>query len=403
MSTDHEPPGIDVPDGSEPTIDMRSLSYVMTYDHLTCPICKMPFINPYTTICGHTFCRSCIMEAIKSPMGSRCPLDRTPLKYNESLEGNHTHHSKPSDNQIFPAPIIITNIADDLKVKCMNKERGCNWVGSRWEIKIHILKYCPYTRFVCGKDDISGKACNKLCERRLLSSNTCPHIKYPCPKCEKLISTVELDWHLKHECDKNMMTCHGCNLEFPLKVFEDHEKYCEKIHVKCPGARFGCEWRGSRDMLKKVHRDECMFVKLSGYLESQEKKVNTLSHENTLLKSEFSSVLDSVIQGKITNLGFPLDVDEIEQSDASSDQILGSMEDDYAQLISDFEKLRLGAQKTKRTLAEISASKQMMVGLASDNVQIKEEITNQWLALTTLRRQMQMLLMDRRRDAKTKL
>ncbi|VEU23491.1 DEKNAAC104594 [Brettanomyces naardenensis] len=441
----HEAEGFDVT-GDDPDlyIDVRSLTYTVKYDHLVCPICQQPFLNPYTTICGHTFCRACIMQAIRSPMGSKCPLDRTPLFYEERLErpqnsGHYSRHRSSStslerledsssaddspsrENEIFPAPIIISNITDDLKVRCMNNARGCEWVGPRWQIKLHLLKHCGYTRFVCGKTGIDGKICTKLCERRFMERKSeddsedgdgneeadsdsgndstdygCPHIEYPCPKCEQMVSQIDQEWHLKHECPKNMVVCHGCNFEFSMKLFETHEKYCEKIHVKCPGAKFGCSWRGSRDILKDVHLPECIFVKLSEYLEKQETRMDNLSHENSFLKSELSTILDSVIQGRLTNLGFPLDLEEVPRGGVT-DSVLGSMEEDYAQLISDFEKLRLNAQRAKRALTELEVSKQMISGLAADNLQIKEEMSSQRLALNSIRQQLQFILMDRRR------
>ncbi len=441
--TDHEPPGIDlVTENTEFNIDIRSLEYVLTYEHLICPICKTPFVNPYTTTCGHTFCRSCLLEALRSPLGCRCPLDRIPLRVrDEVLNGenflnvkSNTHYNEEnatslssydiennsadsgSEDDIFPAPIIISNIADDLKVRCINRKRGCIWTGPRWEIKTHILKTCSYTRLTCGRVGSNGQVCKKLCERRFLcigdddkttnheNNNrhgqlVCPHLKHPCKFCKKMISTVELEWHLNNDCTLNVKHCHGCNLEFPVKTFKTHEKYCEKLHVKCPGWRFGCTWKGSRELLMKVHSHECTFIKLSSYLERQEQKLENVSKENAFLKTEMSSILDSVIQGRVNNLGFPMDMEEIS---LDSERLAGinskrDGKDGYSELLFDFEKLRLGTQKAKRALNELELSKKIITDLAVDNCQMKEELKNQKFALNTMHQQLQFVLMDRRR------
>lgn len=104
--------------------DIRNAKYKSPTDHLNCPICQQPFINPLTTICGHTYCKECIYECFKmaksnssSSSSSRtdeltgyCPLDRTPL------DGANI-------NDLFPTPLIITNLIDELKfiVPIMNE------------------------------------------------------------------------------------------------------------------------------------------------------------------------------------------------------------------------------------------------------------------------------------------
>lgn len=445
LKTDHEPPGIDVvKKDADINIDVRSLEYILTYEHLICPICKTPFINPYTTTCGHTFCRSCLFEALRSPLGCRCPLDRIPLHVNDRLLHNDDFSNVTSyaqqnddnssginsddvrnddedvgsaaDNDIFPAPIIISNIADDLKVWCINRKRGCTWTGPRWEIRTHVLKSCLYTRIICGRKGRDGRPCKKLCERRFLIGNSgddasnhesndtqkelsCPHVEHPCKFCKKMISTVDLEWHLNNECTRNVKCCHGCNLEFPVKTFQAHEKYCEKLHVRCPGSRFGCTWKGSRELLLKVHRQECIFIKLSGYLESQEEKLKTISTENAFLKTEMSNILDSVIQGRVKNLGFQMDMEEISSDSERLAELnfKDNINDEGSGLRFDFEKLRLGTQRAKRALKELELSKKIITDLAVDNYQIKEELKNQKIAMNTIHQQLQFVLMDRKR------
>ncbi|QPG75344.1 hypothetical protein FOA43_002697 [Brettanomyces nanus] len=289
--------------------------------------------------------------------------------------------------------------------------RGFDVVDSEPVVDMRSLEYVAkydhlvtYGEFVCELVGMDGKPCKKLSERRYLEKSDkkeafCPHIEYPCEKCEEMVSLVNQEWHLSQECTKNMVKCHGCNLEFPQKDFVKHEKYCQKIYVKCPGKKFGCSWRGSKEILQRIHLQECVFVKLSEYLTSQETKMDDLTGENNLLKSELSVLLDSVIQGRVTNLGFPLELEEVSCNlHGSENEILGGMEEDYAQLITDFERLRLNAQKAKRALGELEASKQMISKLATDNLQMKEELNSQRLVINSIRQQLQFMVLDRRRN-----
>lgn len=135
--------------------DIRGITYKSLTDHLNCPICQQPFINPLTTICGHTFCKECIYECFRMAKGNNrsagstlnnsiseerkgnCPLDRTPL-------------DAANINDLFPTPLIVTNLIDELKVYCLNKERGCEWIGTRWELEHHVTDTCGYTGVRCN-------------------------------------------------------------------------------------------------------------------------------------------------------------------------------------------------------------------------------------------------------------
>lgn len=70
-------------------IDLKSLNYlssIKSIEYISCPICKLPFIEPWSTICGHTFCKECIFESLKSNFGNRCPLDRVNLHISKKLQ-----------------------------------------------------------------------------------------------------------------------------------------------------------------------------------------------------------------------------------------------------------------------------------------------------------------------------
>ncbi|GMG20837.1 unnamed protein product [Ambrosiozyma monospora] len=543
----HQSKGIDITTSESPgpgimskLIDLRTLHYVSTPEHLNCPICQCPFINPYTTICGHTFCKACIVEALKSPMGSKCPLDRTELWWHgqnqncdekgngfddpvvnafietfiededpdnpevqqaianyhngsvrqrravwrlfnsvettveesdepitseivrnlllhpsegdqsqEEDNNNEEYDEDESNDDIFPAPIIISNITDDLQVYCCNEERGCDWIGPRWNIQSHVLDECGFTRFVCGKVKLDGSICRVLTQRRFLADDAdstennngnddepiegqtdngnknktsknkqqgCPHDLFPCEKCSKMVSQVDLEWHLDTECDENHLKCHGCSLEIPKKSFKKHEDTCVKIHIECPGSIYGCDWRGRRDLLEEVHVKQCVFVKLTNYFESQQTKMDKLTEEKTVLKNQLSTVLDSVIQGRLTNLGYPLQVEEVNSNSGGSNpnNISSAMQNlstrlsniglddaDYVHLVLEFERLRADMERLRPMMAEFEINKQIVNSLVNENAQLKDELTSHRMALNSVKQQIQFMLLERRRVART--
>jgi E3 ubiquitin-protein ligase TRAF7 len=57
-----------------PDQGLRPTKYVSEPSPLLCPVCKNVFSEPIISVkCGHTFCRSCIEDLIRS--GLTCPLD----------------------------------------------------------------------------------------------------------------------------------------------------------------------------------------------------------------------------------------------------------------------------------------------------------------------------------------
>ena len=62
---------------------MSRADYVKTTEipqSLRCSICMEVFETPKRLQCGHTFCKTCIDQCLKSDIQKRCPFDRIPVK-----------------------------------------------------------------------------------------------------------------------------------------------------------------------------------------------------------------------------------------------------------------------------------------------------------------------------------
>jgi hypothetical protein len=473
-------------------LDMRSLVYeapAKALDHITCPICKLPFIQPWSTVCGHTFCKECIFESFKSVLGERCPLDRVKLRickevrargqiWNDGnseeldeeeeeeeesagdgeqireIDGFNFHSEKDDDgsdgvesDDIYPAPIILSNITDDLMVYCLNKDRGCEWIGERWSVRNHLLEKCEYTAVRC--------VCGEMCQRRVLLQNNmlertisgefiisdpakkieisvkagdadatddtdddadayggnfsddeaeeisnvdeepkCPHSEISCMECHKPVQIMNLNNHLEHECLENMTKCTGCHLSIPLMHIEKHRAHCQEIYSDCPGMRYGCTWKGQREILESVHKEDCPFIKLSGYLNGMEEKIESVSAANVSLKLQMSSILDSVVQGKVQNLGYPLELEEI--TTASDTAVSRPLSSDTAHF-NDEPGIRFNPSKARMLVRELEVHKSITKALVEENIGIKEQMNNQRAMILSLQQQMQFMMIERRR------
>lgn len=356
-------------------IDYRNLKYKSPTDHLQCPICQQPFIDPLTTICGHTFCKECIHECFKMAKdgsASRCPLDRTPL-------------DASNPNELFPTPLIITNLIDDLKVYCLNHELGCEWSGSRWELEHHLVVDCDNSGVPCNGTRDDGK-CQQIVERRHVSEGCC-HRLFTCQFCKHQVCKITENEHLSNECLFNYQTCDLClNDCIPKKNLDKHRDNCSHVgHLICQGRELGCKWVGGNETLKEIHEDGCALAQLSPNYCRLEEKVEGLVLENQLLQRQINKILDLIIQGKVTNLGY---AETLETVEATSDAQL---------LCVNFELDRLKYQVNEKILPVINKQRPgeqelMMQKMMNENFVMREELNVQRMMVNSLRKQLQFMM-----------
>ncbi|KAF6814367.1 LON peptidase N-terminal domain and RING finger protein 1 [Colletotrichum sojae] len=105
-------------------IDIKTFSKVKesVRTEMDCQVCYALFYDPLTTVCGHTFCRSCLHRVLDH--SSYCPICRrglsvSPLLYRESCPSNE--HLK-SIIQTFWADAVLTR-GDALAAEASNRHR----------------------------------------------------------------------------------------------------------------------------------------------------------------------------------------------------------------------------------------------------------------------------------------
>lgn len=402
------------------SVDLRNLKYLGETDHLNCPICQQPFLSPMTTACGHTFCRECIEECFKAnstsdedPERGFCPLDRTAIDASDI-------------NDLFPAPLIVTNMVDDLRVSCLNEERGCNWEGHRWEIDHHVSHECGYTRVHCNgvrstvteasiennedeggnvsDDDPSKRVeyrCKILTERRFLgeSDGECVHKVFNCDLCEEEITKINQQIHLDQSCSKNYAKCDVCeNDMIQSKNLEKHRTNCLKSgRFVCTANEIGCTWSGDTEPSLENHlqNGNCQLNQIFPYVKSLENKINDIVDENRVLKKQINLILDGIVQGKVTNLGYNQHIEEIGSfaRDLDKDRLIN--------INYEVERLRSELEEKvnpfiERESGEISNRLNIMNNLVNDNFLMKDEMNLQRALLNSVRKQVQFIMFRNR-------
>ena len=95
-------------------------------DEYTCGICLEVFVNPVVTqCCQQTYCHECIHNWLSE--NNTCPNDRKKLR----------------PRGVSPAPRVLVNLLNKMKVKCDFYANGCESVVKMHELSQHI-DYCDY-------------------------------------------------------------------------------------------------------------------------------------------------------------------------------------------------------------------------------------------------------------------
>ncbi|XP_031551618.1 TNF receptor-associated factor family protein DDB_G0290931-like [Actinia tenebrosa] len=263
-------------------------------ENLFCAICHEVFQDPVSCKDGHTFCKDCIHEWLKT--NEKCPMD------NGFLTKEH-----------LVRVLMASGIIDNLEVYCHPRttqhkpSEGCDWVGKLQHLTQH-RKTCPFQEVQC-----SHVGCNQTMLRRELEHHEeiCDFRKVECEICGVAILQHEKDKHTRDDCLQALICCpNRCSDKLQqlliVKVkrinMPDHlSNVCPKAQVDCPYKEQGCEVNVERqDVEKHVQENMAEHMMLLAKECSSLKKqcsflslrCSTFAQENLELKNELQQMKD---------------------------------------------------------------------------------------------------------------
>lgn len=213
-------------------------------EELKCSICLGYFHDAVSPICGHTFCRECIVQHLSN--STQCPLDRIEILADD-LSPN----------------ILINNLLSKFKAPCDHE--GCEWVGLISDMRKHLGTQCMKNpvdcRFGCGflaerKETLDHQL---VCDKRLiLCTNGCgeeiPHnltsehdnvcLKFPV-SCENGCYVDDIGDDDEKGRFKKPRRC----LTVPRSDLDLHYQVCPREVIRCTYASMGCTWKSKRSEL----------------------------------------------------------------------------------------------------------------------------------------------------------
>lgn len=208
--------------------------------YLECCVCLMGLRHPIQTMCGHRFCKSCILRSIRHN-GHRCPVD------NEHLDESKMYPDTNARLAVLASPVRC-------RAGGAKRKRPCPWKGPLTDLRAHLEE--------CALVDVD---CPKGCGKRSTREDIARHSKVECPNrtmpcvycCEQVL------WNLEEEhrgsCPKQPVTCPNCGQEDLAKdALDQHLKTeCPMYEVHCPFEELGCTFRALRRKMAEHVRDEC--------------------------------------------------------------------------------------------------------------------------------------------------
>ncbi|CAE6430977.1 unnamed protein product [Rhizoctonia solani] len=251
---------------------MDSYVYVESVNsNLVCCICRQPFVDPTTaTPCGHTFCRTCITQAVD--VAAQCPIDRGAL----------------SQSDIVPAPQLVRNMVDELVVQCPNAPLGCAHTTQRSLISNHT---CTYTPVPCACPGCPDSVLEHDQGAHTTTADTCTRKLVRCQSCGLLAPVVPE--HPDH-CPARPDECPHCQMTVPHNRLAEHAINCPALPIQCPLSVYGCAHTGpSKDMPAHLS-NECAFERLKPFLAITQSRIASLERSVSDLKLELDATKKSL-------------------------------------------------------------------------------------------------------------
>ncbi|KAF3934946.1 hypothetical protein ABW19_dt0208165 [Dactylella cylindrospora] len=338
------------------SIDLRALDYLHTPSaNLLCPICHSPLITPVQTTCLHTFCSACISLSLDRSL--TCPVDRKPLSHDD----------------VTPAPIMITNLVNDLHVLCPNKEKGCGVSCARWLVESHVKEDCEYALVRCREE-----GCDGMVPRKDVDGD-CVHKEVECEHCG------EESHH--RACSKISSDCPHCFQEFPNSDLEAHVSHCPAEVIECPASHFGCSHSCPRSDMES-HTSSCHFIALTPILQLHTERISTLELENRAMRQKIELLIPQRPLPSSSNSTQNL-------TDPSSSRDMTSEMQDYTyHLYSEYEQLRSDVERLNAQIRELDVKQDM--ARINEGLRYGEEFTGVRAAINGLRMQLHWLVASRR-------
>ncbi|KAL5337736.1 hypothetical protein BJX70DRAFT_225928 [Aspergillus crustosus] len=396
---------MDLTNDPDELIDLRGLEYVTSYDdHLMCPICHCPFIRPARLECDHVFCQTCLNTAIRTVATGfagreafNCPTCRT-----------------PTGDVYLNVPRIVTNMCDEIPVRCPFSDEGCKEIVPRGHIQSHADKYCRYKLMDCP-----SPSCEFSSRKKDLSSeDRCMHELHKCLRCDEDIMEQDYEEHVKELCPSLKTTCPDCQVTVFRKALREHIDACPEAIYPCAASKYGCPIKMKRAELG-THEQSCPLITIGPYLDAQNSRLDSmevsirhLQQRNEIFEDGLASIRSTLVESSRafsahkSNNGNDLPTSSITPTSPSHPRTTSSTDIDPSNpipttananattyLLSLHESLREEVAQLSHAITDLDARASMTI--MNECLRLKEDMAHTNAAVSSVRMQVQWLMNPR--------
>ena len=169
---------------------------------------------------------------------------------------------------------IIKSFVQNKEIKCIHKNKGCNWQGKLSNLDSHLINECLFQEVNCPND-----GCNKLILKKDINLHLiqCEYmkniIKVKCNYCNEEFNFDELFEHAKG-CPELLVECdNGCGTKIKIKKMNEHKIfYCLEGLVKCSYYDKGC-----KKLIKRKFLEDHYILEKNNHLNLENQNINKIN------------------------------------------------------------------------------------------------------------------------------
>ena len=238
-------------------------------------ICTKVLRDPHlTSCCGQHFCESCLNNWFTKSKHRTpsCPHCRT-----KGSSFNHFLDKK------------LKRDIQELKIRCSNKVRGCEWTGELENLEKHKSENgCGFVEVEC-----SNEKCREIIMRQDLKKHLetlCIYRLVTCKFCGKTGTDIYITMNHKPVCINYPLPCPNncCGDGIQRKDMPTHREQCPLESVECQFAEAGCSVKVVRKELDKHLTDNQQqhILKLMSAYKETNKELKEVKQELKETKQE---------------------------------------------------------------------------------------------------------------------
>ncbi len=193
------------------------------YGRHMCVNCRYIPVTPFQTNCGCIYCELCRPFSVDSTKKTECHNCKKMILFvNQDI---NTQQS------------IL-----EIKIKCHNHTKGCEWTGETGNYEHHITLNCVHQERMCSN-------CLNVITIQEMDAHLidCPKKPVQCQRCNHVTYASHIN---EHWCDFDTVTCSMCSFKTQRWYMTRHFDKCERSWLECP-LRDRCQHRCRKNESEK--------------------------------------------------------------------------------------------------------------------------------------------------------